>query len=132
MLVRYVGPRTRVRLVDGYRWGPENGYRQHVPAKTAFALLANPGWGGEDYFEVDPEEPLLQVVSAEQVGLLAAAGVGSVEDLAGVRTGQEVRRVARELGLTQTKTRELVTEAQALPAVEDVEVELDGYRGCCD
>lgn len=97
MLICFVGPRTRVRLWGPYEFSRATGFAQEVEAAEVVAgMLTHPG----DEFEVDEAEPLLGIVDSEQAGLLALTGVGSVEELAGLKAAG-VKAAARECGVTQ-------------------------------
>lgn len=57
MLIRFTGPKTRIRTVEGHEWSRANGWSQAVDPWLAAHLLTDPS--GE--FELDPDEPLLQL-----------------------------------------------------------------------
>ena len=132
MLIRFTGPKLRRRLFEGYEFSRWTGFTQEVAASAAALMLTDPG--GE--FEVDPQEPLLQIkgIGPGTVGELALLGIGDVAALAALDTSGK-RTAGKDLAVGYKKVAGWVEAAQAMidDGADQVELDraLDDYNGCC-
>jgi len=112
MRIRFTGPEVVRRLVGLYEWSLGAGFVQDVDLELAAELLTAP----DGRFVVDESEPLLEVVGdAEDVVGLALAGIGSLDDLAGLVAGlsrTRVRQVAEAMGMDRRRVRDWAKAAK--------------------
>lgn len=116
MLIRFTGPRHHLRYWGPYEFSREAGFVHEVSAEDAALMLTTP----RERFAVDEAEPLLQVMSAEQAGLLALEGVGSVGDLANL-AGERVKEVAKALRVRRTTVEAWVASVSVLTGENEEE-----------
>jgi predicted flap endonuclease-1-like 5' DNA nuclease len=95
MLIRWRG--FGVRVVDQYRWGPENDYVTDVPdAEMVQELLTSPL---PDRFEVAADEPMLHQIKgigAQHAAELSLCGIATVKQL-GELDEERIKKVAASI-----------------------------------
>jgi len=108
MLIRFIGPAHKQRMLAGYEWSRVAGFVQDVPAALAVVCLLQPG----EQFGIDEAEELLSIegIDVDRAGALTLAGVGSVVDLAGLNAAQQ-KVVAREVGVSRREVGRWMREA---------------------